>query len=115
MYDVAGACACACVCESIVHSLSCRFASIYKYDWNLFKRRFLGPDGVLWLQMVDCGIVTHTVCVCFFGGSSASFVNVEALEAYWASVKNTEWFKSHPILSSPDAWIIFGEPVVFQK
>jgi len=28
------------------HSL--RFASIYKYDWNLFKERFLGPNGVSW-------------------------------------------------------------------
>ena len=27
-----------------------RFASIYKYDWELFKMRFLGPDGVAWMH-----------------------------------------------------------------
>ena len=37
----------ACMCVDCAFSL--RFASIYKYDWNLFKRRFLGPDGVSWL------------------------------------------------------------------
>lgn len=24
----------------------CRFSAIYHYDWNLFKARFVGPDGV---------------------------------------------------------------------
>lgn len=27
-------------------SLTVRFSSIYHYDWNLFKARFIGPDGV---------------------------------------------------------------------
>lgn len=40
-------------------------------------------------------------------------MNVEALEAYWASVKDTEWYQNHPILSSPDARI--GEHLFFFK
>lgn len=33
---------------SFAFLVTLRFASIYKYDWNLFKKRFLGPDGVSW-------------------------------------------------------------------
>lgn len=29
---------------------------------------------------------------------------IKALQSFWASVKHSEWFRHHPILSSPDPW-----------
>lgn len=29
---------------------------------------------------------------------------LQAIESFWESVKDTDWFRHHPILSSPDLW-----------
>ena len=76
-----------------------RFSSIYNYDFNLFKKKFLGPPGVSWLQAV-------------FGQNPKQFVfNIvymtKALQAFWAKFKDTDWFRNHPQLSKPDTWIVW--------
>ena len=56
-------------------ALNCfRFSSIYHYDWNLFKDRFVGPDGATRLTwnisfILQTPIVSNqfscvSVCVC---------------------------------------------------
>jgi hypothetical protein len=45
----------------------------------------------------DLDDVFHTWCYLLI-----SLMFPEALEAYWQSVKDTKWFREHPILSSPD-------------
>ena len=72
-----------------------RFASIYHYDWNLFKERFIGPDGVPWSTIE---LLQHRL------KKSSYMTGHKALESFWESVKNEDWFLQHPILSSPDPW-----------
>lgn len=42
-----------------------RFASIYSYDFELFRQRFLGQPGAAWLEYVAIiyGLCVHACCV----------------------------------------------------
>ena len=83
-----------------------RFASVYKYDERLFKKLFLGA----WWSFLETfsddlqpdGSCFNTACIFNLHTS----LHTEALQEYWHSVKDTTWYRNHPILSSPDAWII---------
>lgn len=62
---------------------------MYNYDFTLFKDKFVGEEGVS--------------CLLYLVLASS-----KVLEEFWASHRDTEWFKRHPILSSPETWLSLG-------
>ena len=86
-----------------------RFASLYAYDKKIFQKRFLGEQGVAWLQhathihacyahvLTIWHVLTYFVML-FLGRS-------QELEQFWERNRDTRFFRNHPVLSREEFWL----------
>ena len=82
-----------------------RLSQMYHYDFSLFRDRFLGPPGVP-RQSQTKTLKLLGPCNQWHQHSIFSYVCLsQALQEYWAAVRQTEWFQSHPILADPVVWL----------
>lgn len=81
------------IVESIGPTSIPRVSHIYRYSFDLFKEKIIGPDGVpCWNGWV------YLCKLCSLHLSSG-----KALQEFWASMMNSEWYRQHPILSEADS------------
>lgn len=58
------------------------------------------------MVFLECAKTQHTLYLHATPNNLMSFLfDVEALEEFWNSVRDTDWFKQHPVLSSSDPWL----------
>lgn len=79
-----------------------RFASVYSYDFELFRQRFLGEEGATQLKPV----VGLAQCTCSKVTASSSFhawkpFELQAIDRFWETMRPSEFFRQHPVLSDP--------------
>lgn len=79
-----------CCCGSHV-----RFSSICKYDFELFRQRFLGDDAVSHIKTHDRGLSHRSHALVGLAPWA------EAIDKFWEALKPTDFFKQHPVLSHP--------------
>lgn len=87
-------CQCASQLEpSRIQVATIRMHSLYHYDVDLFKRKFIGPPGVTWpeslLLMYVCFVFSFMICL-------------QALQMFWDAQRDSDWFQNHPILSAKE-------------
>ena len=114
--------------------ISSRFASIYAYDPELFKRRFLGEDGVSRLSSCSvCGKcsyhwqgyrftsttwrtrdvslihlrVSPILILTYTPMLIYQWTDMQALMDFWNRNRDQDFFRQHPVLSHPDSCLKF--------
>lgn len=85
-----------------------RFASVYSYDFELFRQRFLGEEGATQLKPV----VGLAQCTCSKVTASSSFhawkpFELQAIDRFWETMRPSEFFRQHPVLSDPATFLHF--------
>ena len=89
-----------------------RLAAMYRYDFALFKERFIGPDGVPWHFSLAFRSLyawsTSLTSLQLSWGASLLCIHCFCLHNWGIGgileLSSRAWFKEHPILSRQDPW-----------
>ena len=76
-----------------------RFASIYSYDPELFRQRFLGDTNVSGPIAYSCGMLQSMQCEKHLEKHLQR--TTQAIIDYWNRNRGEPFFQSHPVLSDP--------------